>query len=382
MLPHYFKYIVSHPTTTINPILGMYQVVPNENSILPQKCYVLIKNVNVIHKENLPANSRVLKFMIKVKSKSTSKIDASILFSLTDLDTKVDTHVTYNTNDFKIAIKRLELSSEQTSALYSQIQNDTEFLSEHNIVNYSLAMYIALVPFTSILPQNKELNYSHDNFAALTYEEQTLSNGAVMSLQEKNTSCQTIYQIKNFKDINVFKDLIKEMSHYDRSSYEANLPNYDKIERVNTTPYREKLIRKSSSINKMGNLSPKKIDQNNEYLFKQISTQQEAFVFNFQVITKTPNINKYMNPSKIHNIKSSEIMQPLDPSPMSYREHAEDDAEQENEIFEKCNGSFSEDEKYSLASRRIVQMIYDSKSRTYTKRIICFGLVDYLKVPL
>jgi hypothetical protein len=382
MLPEYFIYIVSHPTNPINQILGLYKVIPNETSGIPHKCYVLIKNVNIIHKDTLPSNARILKFIIKDNiSSNTSKIDPSILFSLTDLETKVDTNVTYNTNDFKIAIKRLELSSEQTTAIYSQIQNDTEFLSKHNIVNYSLAMYIALIPFTTIIPQNKEPNYAHDNLIILTYEEQTFSNGTVMTLQEKTTTCQTIYQIKNSKDINIFKDLMKEIHHYERLSYESNFPVYDRIERVNTTPFREKLIRKSSSINQFVGQSPKRIEQQHEeYLFKQISTQQEAYVFNFLLITKTQNINQYIRQQQVQHVASSDIMQPLEPSPMSYRGHAEDDTEQDNVIFEKCSYPFSEDEKYSLMSRRIVQLIYDSKSRSYTKRIICFGLVDYLKV--
>jgi len=370
MLSEYYSYLLVHSSTFINPILGLYKITMAEVEPI---YFILMKSINIFHKDELPSGSRLLCFDLKGSTAGRKTSDLNPL-SLMDLDAKIDTSKTFKDDDFMIGVQGLGLAMQQYETYYSSIKTDTEFFAAHNIIDYSLVMYIALIPYSSCTSSksSKKLQGNIPN-SSLIYEEQTTINGHIIfSMQEFGCYNPIVYQIKNSQDVHFFKDMFKTEIYLDPEE--------------NETPKKD-CLKKTNSNQNVNLLSSSK----GRAVFRKLNSEMDSYIFNFPIITKASDMQNYTMLNK--PLPSPSVVESLELIEIITRRKSnlvEDETDQENEIIKPTDINSKVEERSMLSEMvkpemmkdksAIVQLYYDNKNGTFVKKMMCFGLIDYLSV--
>jgi hypothetical protein len=141
----YYKFMLMNENTLISPVLGIYTINLSGNSdqIDPIN-FILIKSV-IPSNINNTKKMQTMIFDLKGSTYGRRSIkDYSLLPSLHNLEHKILT-APLKDLDFNDGLKSLRLSEthpEETKALLYQISLDTSLFAKHNLMDYSLLIYI------------------------------------------------------------------------------------------------------------------------------------------------------------------------------------------------------------------------------------------------
>ena len=305
-----------------------------------------MKNINVFHKDKLPSGSRLLCFDLKGSTAGRKTADLNPL-SLMDLDAKIDTSKTFKDDDFKIGVKSIGLTKQQYETYYNSIKSDTEFFAAHNIIDYSMVMYIALIPYSSCTSSKsaKKLQGKIPN-SSLIYEEQTTNNGNIIfCMQEFGCYNPIVYQIKNSQDVHFFKDMFKTEKYLESGENETPKKNY---------------LRKASSNQNMDLLSSSK---GSESVFRKLNSSMDSYIFNFPIITKSSDMQNYTMLNKL--VPSPSVVESLELIDIITRRKSivvEDETDQENEIIKPTDINSKVEERSMLSEMVKPEMMKDKSA--------------------
>lgn len=141
----YYKFMLMNENTLISPVLGIYTInLSGDSDQIDPINFILIKSV-------IPSNIRSTKkmqtmiFDLKGSTYGRRSVkDKTLLPSLHNLDHKLLTSPLKDL-DFNEGLKSLRLSEthpEETKSLLAQISLDTALFANHNLMDYSLLIYI------------------------------------------------------------------------------------------------------------------------------------------------------------------------------------------------------------------------------------------------
>jgi hypothetical protein len=314
-----------------------------------------MKNVNLVSKEGLPENSRVLCFDLKGSKagRDTAGLDS---ITLLNLDAKLDCSKTFKDTDFAGGVGSINLSAGQYELYSSQLKKDAEFFAHHNIIDYSLVMFITIIPYSDVISKSEYQKRMMDGGtlnSIIIYNDINLRNSEhFCALEEQIDYRPTVYRIKEKDDINQFHK-IAEGYNIPANNYLAQQTSLISLET------RQSISKKSRPRQK-----------NKVESFGQISLP--PYIFNFPLLSKTDKISSFTIINKVLRKDSMDSSVRINDDPPSL----EWSAIQNGTI----NEAIVENERIKQNSNPIIQIYYDSKSGRLMKRMICCGIIDYLTV--
>jgi hypothetical protein len=140
-----------NPNTYLCPVLGVYKIKINKHSSSPPISFLLMRNVLNIDPEEINPEDKVYCFDLKgsVHGRRTLENPIEIL----NYEENYDFHknLILKDIDFFQSFRKLDITTIQAERIISQISEDTNFLSQHNFMDYSLLLYIVIKPYQQVV---------------------------------------------------------------------------------------------------------------------------------------------------------------------------------------------------------------------------------------
>ena len=149
MLFDYYIHFANCPSSYINPIYGCYALRLSDKEEIEPMYFVLIKNVLEIDKNLLPANAEIHCFDIKGSTAGRQTLEYPEELFKPNAYRKFR-NVTLKDTDFFETYKSLLLLPLQASKIAGELKNDSIFFRRHNLIDYSLLLYIVNIPYKTM----------------------------------------------------------------------------------------------------------------------------------------------------------------------------------------------------------------------------------------
>ena len=207
MLPDYYDNMEKRQGTFINPVYGLFTIKMTENGDVEPVYFILMKNVNIIPKDALSSDARVLCFDLKgsTAGRWTDGIEPT---SLMDLTIKPANTATYKDGDFRIGVKSISLDDEQLTKYYEEIKQDADFFARHNIIDYSLVMFISIIPYRDVMSKSdyqKSMLDGEKMNSVIVYNDIVFKNGKALCILEEDINfLPTVYKLRERTQIDQF----------------------------------------------------------------------------------------------------------------------------------------------------------------------------------
>ena len=133
-------YLLHHPHTLLTPIFGVFTLALSENNQIPDIHFIIMKSV---FDPNLIADHQKMSFFdLKGSSYGRRTLKPEEYHEVRDMRTCRSSLLSEALKDIDFENIFSSLNLENCEALISQINNDADFLSKNNFMDYSLLMFI------------------------------------------------------------------------------------------------------------------------------------------------------------------------------------------------------------------------------------------------
>lgn len=200
-LPDYYCYLLMNPNTYLCPILGVYKLKLQKNNQVPPIIFILMRNVLNMDPSDIGPDDKIYTFDLKgsVHGRRTLKDPLEILNF--EENYKHHKNLILKDIDFFQSFRKLDITNIQSERIMSQINEDTQFLSDHNFMDYSLLLYVVMKPYKDVVSNLHHDPHSKDNDSNrfMSVDKQAPTAGREISLMDVQRSTMTAGKTKDLK---------------------------------------------------------------------------------------------------------------------------------------------------------------------------------------
>jgi hypothetical protein len=158
----YYIHFANCPSTYINPIYGCYALRLSDTEEIEPMYFVLMKNVLEIDKNLLPANAEIHCFDIKGSTAGRQTLEHPEKLFEPNVYRRFR-NIVLKDSDFFETYKTLLLLPLQASKIISELTNDSILFRRHDLIDYSLLLYIVNIPCKTMGTKQESIEMPSDN---------------------------------------------------------------------------------------------------------------------------------------------------------------------------------------------------------------------------